>query len=297
LDYGTGQVIQTGTTTVGTGEIAVTNNPDGKIVAALKPYLDFGSGVYQQTVTGIAQLTIDIYGRVVGFTTPDPFYMSIEQFTATAGQTVFTVTRGSGYIADQCLVFANGALLDESEYTDTAGSTGTVTLAVGVASGTRITIISMKSTNSGTPYASFTRNTATISGVSSYTPGFALTSGYELIFLNGSVMTDQDYDIVGGVITNFPSLASGLLTVIQWTPNNLGTPNGDPVNVLQTTIPGQSSYPFSYTTDAFNLYQNGVLLFQGSDYTTVTGGYNLATTPTLNNELLLQQTFARTGAV
>jgi hypothetical protein len=296
LDYGTGQVLQTGTTTVGTGEIAVSNNPDGKIVASLKPYLDFGSGVYQQTVTGIAQLTIDIYGRVIGFATPDPFYMTIEQFTATAGQTVFTVTRGSGYIADQCLVFVNGILFDESEYTDTSGSTGTVTFATGLALGDKVTIASMKSTNAGTPYASFTRNTTTLTNASAYTPGFALTSGYELLFLNGSVMTDQDYDIVGGVITNFPSLASGLLTVIQWQPNNLGLPAGDAVNVLQSTVSGQTSYPFSYTTDAFNLYQNGVLLFQGTDYTTVTGGYSLTNSPT-NNELLLQQTFARTGAV
>jgi hypothetical protein len=297
LDYGTGQVIQTGTTTTGTGEIAVTNNPDGRIVASLKPYLDFGSGVYQQTVTGVAQLTIDIYGRVVGFVTPDPFYMTIAQFTATAGQTVFTVTRSSGYIADQCLVFVNGVLIDESEYTDTAGSTGTVTFSTGLTLGDKVIIASMKSTNAGTPYASFTRNTTTLTNASSYTPGFTLTSGYELLFLNGSVMTEQDYDIVGGAISNFPSLASGLLTVIQWTPNNLGLPAGDVANVLINTVTNQTSYPFSYTTDAFNLYQNGVLLFQGTDYTTVTGGYNLTNSPATSTELLLQQTFARTGAV
>lgn len=297
LDYSTGQVIQTGTTTVGTGEIAVTNNPNGKIVASLKPYLDFGSGVYTQTVTGIAQLTIDIYGRVVGFATPDPFYMTIAQFTATTGQTVFNVTRGSGYIVDQCLVFVNGLLFDESEYTDTAGSTGTVTFATALALGDKVTIISMKSTNSGTPYATFTRNTATLTNVSSYTPGFSLSSGYEFLFVNGSVLTDQDYDIVGGSITNFPNLANGLLTVIQWTPNNLGLPSGDVVNVLQNTNIGQTSYPFSYTTNAFNLYQNGILLFGGTDYTTSTGGYDLTNTPSFNNEILLQQTFARTGAV
>jgi hypothetical protein len=298
LDYGTGQVLQTATTTVGTGEIAVANNPDGRVVASLKPYLDFGSGVYQQTVTGIAQLTVDIYGRVVGFATPDPFYMTISQFTATAGQTVFTVTRGAGYIADQCLVFVNGVLFDESQYTDTSGTTGTVTFGIGLNLGDKVAIVSFKSTTSAAvPYASFTRNTTTLTNASSYTPGFTLNSGYELLFLNGSAMTDQDYDIVGGQITNFPSLANGLLTVIQWTPNNLGTPNGDPVNVLQNTVAGQAAYPFSYTTDGFNLYQNGVLLFQGTDYTTVSGGYNLTNAPTTNTELLLQQTFARTGAV
>ena len=299
LDYATGQVIQTGTTTVGTGEIAVANNPDGKIVASLKPYLDFGSGVYSQTVTGVAQLTIDIYGRVIGFETPDPFYMTIQSFTATSGQTVFSVTRSAGYISGQCLVFQNGLLQSTADYTDTAGSTGTVTFATGRTAGVIITIISFKSTNSsGTPYASFTRNTATLTNATSYTPsGFTIQSGYELLFLNGAVLTDQDYDIVGGDVTNMPSLATGELTVIQWTANNLTTPNGDPVNILINTIIGQTTYAFGYTASAFNLYENGVLLLQGTDYTTASGGYTLANTPTTDATYLLQQTFARTGAV
>jgi hypothetical protein len=299
LDMATGQVISTGTTTTGTGEISVTNNNDGKVVASLKPYLDFGAGIYQQTITGVAQLTVDIYGRVVGFETPDAFYITIESFTATGGQTVFNVTRGSGYISGQCLVFQNGILQDTADYTDTGGTTGTVTFATGRTAGVGITIVSFKSSNTTTGvYASFTRNTATLTNASSYEPsGFSVISGYEFMFLNGSTMTEQDYDIVGGVITNFPSVASGLLTIIQWTPNNLTTPNGDPVNVLINTIIGQIAYPFSYTNDAFNLYQNGVLLLQGTDYTTATGGYNLTNTPTNNTDLLLQQTFARTGAV
>jgi hypothetical protein len=373
LDMATGQVLTTGTTTVGTGEIEVTNNPDGKVVASLKQYLDFGSGIYSKT-TSAALLTVDIYGRVVGFEEPDNFYITIQSFTATSGQTVFTVTRAAGYISGQCFVFINGILQDASSYTDTAGSTGTVTFTSGASLGTIVTIISFKSvsnlnlnttatsgngttatlsfatrslppftvgqvikvvgvtpagyngtytvtncttstvsyantttgsqTVSGTiafndpVYPSFSRNTATLTNASSYTPsGYAITSGYEFMFLNGVVMTEQDYDIVGGVVTNFPSVASGLLTVIQWTANNLTTPNGDPVNVLINTIIGQASYPFSYITGAFNLYQNGVLLLLGNDYTTVSGGYNLTNTPTVSSDLLLQQTFARTGAV
>jgi Putative phage tail protein len=298
LDMATGQVLSTGTTTTGTGEIEVTNNPDGKVVASLKQYLDFGSGIYQKTASA-ATLTIDIYGRVVGFEEPDAFYMTIESFTATSGQTVFNVTRSAGYISGQCLVFQNGILQSTADYADTGGTTGTVTFTTGRTAGVGITIISFKSSNTTTGvYASFTRNTATLTNASSYTPsGFSITSGYEFMFLNGSVMTEQDYDIVGGVITNFPSVASGVLTVIEWTPNNLTTPNGDPVNILINTIIGQVSYPFSYATGGFNLYENGVLLLQGTDYTTVSGGYSLTNTPTNNNSLLLQQTFARTGAV
>lgn len=295
LEHSTGQVIQTGSTTVGTGEIAVQNTSDGRVIAALQPYLDFG-GAYQQTAS-VAQLTIDIYGRVVGFETPDDFFMTAQYFTATAGQTVFSVTRSSGYISGQCFVFRNGLLLDTSEYTDTGGSTGTVTLGTACTAGVQVAIISFRSVNSTTGvYASFTRSTATLTNASSYAPA-SLQSGYELLFLNGAVLTDQDYDYVGGVITNFPSVASGLLTMIQWSQNNLTTPAGNPVNNLINSVIGQTAYTFSYTAGALNLYMNGVLLSQGLDYTAVSGGYTLTNSPTTVSETQLQQTFARAGAV
>jgi hypothetical protein len=83
---------------------------------------------------------------------------------------------------------------------------------------------------------------------------------------------------------------------LQWTPNNLTTPNGNPVNVLINTIVGQVGYSFSYDVDAFNLYQNGILLKQGTDYTTASNAYTLANSPTTSITVLQQQTFARTGA-
>ena len=298
LDQATGQVLTTGTTTVGTGEIQVTNNSDGKVVASLKQYLDFGSGIYQKTVTSAAQITIDIYGRVIGFEEPDAFYITIATFTATSGQTVFNVTRASNYISGQCLVFSNGTLADTSEYTDTGGSTGTVTFGIGRSVGDIVTIISFRSVNATTGiYATFTRNTATLTNASSYTPsGFSITSGYELLFINGTVMSEFDYDIVGGNVTNFPSVTNGLLTFIQWTPNNLSTPTGDIVNSLINAVVGQTSYTFGYASGAFNLYGNGVLLVDGLDYTSVSGGYVLTNTPTTSAYTLLQQTFSRTGA-
>jgi hypothetical protein len=298
LDERTGQLIQTGTTSVGTGEIDVVNNADGKIVAALKPFLDFG-GPYQQT-SSVATLTIDIYGRVVGFETPDSFYYTEEQFVATASQTVFTVTRSSGYIINNCWVFQNGVLLDDSEFTDTGGATGTVTLTNPASSGDQIYIISFRSYNSTSGnYASFSRNEIDVTNVSQIdcTGLFTLNSGYELIFINGTVLNEQDYNIVGQVITDFPSTLTGKVVVYQWTANNLGTPNGNPVNIAFNTIINQTQYLFNYDPNAFNLYQNGVHLKQGTDFTTGSGIYTLTNNPDTILNIMVNQTFARTGAV
>jgi hypothetical protein len=296
LDLRTGQLTQTGTTTVGTGQVAITNNPDGTIVSSLQQYLDFG-GPYTKT-SAVANLTIDIYGRVVGFETPDDFDYTKTNFIATAGQTVFYQTRASTYISGQCLVLQNGCLLDTSEYTDTAGSTGNLTLAIGAHAGDVITIIAFRSVNSSTGvYASFSRNSATLSNQATYTvSGFTLNDGYELLFLNGTVVNAQDYNLSGQTI-NFIQNVSGDLQVIQWSKNNLGVANGTPVNVDTYTVIGQTIYPFNFNLQAFNLYNNGILLLQGTDYTISTGTYTLTTAPTTILNILIQQTFARTGAV
>jgi hypothetical protein len=294
LDIRTGQLLKVGTTSVGTGEISVSNNSDGVVVAHLAPYLDFGPGVYTYTGSA-ATLTIDIYGRVVGFTIPDTFEMTISTFTATSGQTFFPVSRDVAYIVGQCFVFNQGTLCQTSEYTDAAGG---VTFGTGVVLDNIITVISFRSTNSATgSYASFARYSAVLSAEGSYTvSGFTLISGYELLFINGTVVNEQDYDIVGQTITNFPNVTTGDLEIIQWTPNNLGVPNGTPVNEVIQTVIGQVTYPFSFTSGGFNLYQNGVLLKLGTDFTTVVGAYTLSNAPDTVSNVILQQTFARAGA-
>ena len=221
--------------------------------------------------------------------------MTISTFTATSGQTLFSVSRDASYLVGQCFVFNQGTLCQTSEYTDAAGG---VTFGTGVVLDNIITVISFRSTNSSTgTYASFSRNSATLTATGSYTvSGFTLISGYELLFLNGAVVNEQDYDIVGQTITNFPNITTGDLEIIQWTPNNLGVPNGTPVNEVIQTIIGQVTYPFSFTSGGFNLYQNGVLLKLDTDFTTVVGAYTLSNIPDTVSNVILQQTFARAGA-
>jgi hypothetical protein len=292
LDQRTGQLIQTGTTTIGNGQIAINNNQEGLVVASLAQLLNFGTGVYTKT-SPVANLTIDIYGRVVGFEVPDNFYYTMTAFTASSGQTVFTVTRNSAYIVGQCFVFENGLKLDPSEYTDALGS---VTLAHGATAGNIITIISFRSNNATTGvYASFTNNIVTLTNQSNYTAsGFTIINGNELLFLNGTVVNANDYNISGQTISFF-NVANGDLQIVQWANNNLSVPNGNPVNSDTFTAIGETIYPFSYDPNAFNLYNNGVLQLETVDYNVGIGEYTLTTAPTSASNILVQETFSRTG--
>jgi hypothetical protein len=304
--------------------------------------------------------------------------MTIAQFTATSGQTVFSVTRDATYIEGQCMVFENGILLKESDYTDTGGATGTVTLGHGATLGANITIISMRAistgvfydnthievasiasnvvtwnnvnmpynainigdelsfSNSGTPtlytvtgidyalaqitfstpvtgvstgspiythraaassYPVFTRYTTALVNKASYTPTlWNFDSGFELPFLNGCAIPDVDYNLTGNTYVSTPNIMTGDLDIIQFTGNNTTTPTGNYVNVVTYTVNGHSSYSFTSIAEAFNLYMNGALLVNGTDYTSTTSSYNLAVTPTNNTTIMQQQTFARYGA-
>jgi hypothetical protein len=373
LDVRTGQVTKTATTTTGGGQLVITNNNDGTMVGGLFPFLDFGGAT---TFTGSgANITIDIYGRVVGLVSPDEFNYTSQEFTATAGQTVFTpATRGATYITGQDWVFRNGLLLDPtSDYTETST---TVTMNTACVVGEQVAILSFRPVNmsiyyanlgilyssgsgtntvtfsnlthqlinagdqlafantgaptlytvssvnyatseitftttftatagdiiyryrsAGAGYPAFSRFSASVSGASTYTPTeWQFVSGSEVIFLNGVIVNDQDYDLVSNTINNFPSTITGNLQIFQFAPSNLGTPAG--LNALSTinTAIGVSSYNYSYDADAFELYNNGCLLVMGTDFTTASGSYTLAVTPTSNINVLNQQTFDRTGA-
>lgn len=373
LDLRTGQLTKSGTTTTGGGQLVVTNNPDGTMVSGLFPFLDFGGAT---TFTGSgANITIDIYGRVVGLVSPDEFNYTSQEFTATAGQTVFTpATRGATYITGQDWVFRNGLLLDPtSDYTETST---TVTMNTACVVGEQVAILSFRPVNmsiyyanlgilyssgsgtntvtfsnlthqlinagdqltfantgsptlytvssvnyatsqitftttftatagdiiyryraAGAGYPAFSRFSASVSGASTYTPTeWQFVSGSEVIFLNGVIVNDQDYDLVANTINNFPSTITGDLQIFQFAPSNLGTPAG--LNALSTinTAIGVSSYNYSYDVNAFELYNNGCLMVMGTDFTTASGSYTLAVTPTSNINVLNQQTFDRTGA-
>jgi hypothetical protein len=428
LDVRTGQLTRTGTTSTGGGQLSITNNPNGTLIGTLQQFLTFPGGASTYT-SSAANITIDIYGRVVGVVPPDSFFYTSNEFTATAGQTIFTPTaRQANYITGQDWVFRNGVLLDTTEYTEnsttvtmntacvvgetvvilsfrsvnanavyydslaityssgtgtntctyaslpyqtivagdklTFGNSNGATITAGsFVVGTWYTILTVGTTNftligaasntvgiifqatgagtgtgtaSVTPsqytvssvnyttkqivftttftatagatiytfraanaaFRSFSRFTATLTAAASYLPTtYQIYSGGEVLFLNGGLVNDQDYDLVTGTIGNFPSVATGNLTVIQFALNNFGVPNGSPAIVSTSTVIGQTNYIFNYDPLSFDLYNAGMLQFSGTDYTSTTGtSYTLAVSPTTTTNILSQQTFNRTGA-
>ena len=378
LDLPTGQVISTGSTGQNTndGILTVTNTSDGRVIASLDPFLADYVGSGGTLTVSAGTITIDKFGRVVGVTPPDDFFLTIESFTATSGQTVFTPTsRNAAYITGQDLIFQNGLLLSTSDYTE---SSTTFTLNVGAITGDILTCLSMRAKassitfintgltvssvasatvtwslpnlphqlinagdkmtflNTGTPtqytvssvnystrqitftttvtsvsagaiiynyralnasYPVFSRFEDDLTATSDYTPTtWSFQSGYELTFLNGTAVNEQDYDIVGNSFTNLPSTTTGKLVIIQLSQNNLNTPSGSPQNLVAFTVNGQLTYSFAFVASALNVYANGVLFKNGTDYTEGTNNYTLATAITNITTILLQQTFARAGA-
>lgn len=164
LDSRTGQLTTAGTTAVSSadGLLSVTNNTSGSMVVSLQKFLNFGSGIYSKSFAA-STLTIDVYGRVVGFTEQDEFFYSETVFSATSGQTSFSVTHVVGNI----LVFRDGVLLDTSEYTET---TTTVVMGTACAAGEIVVVINMRAVSTS-QYYEVLGTTISSSGASSIVYG------------------------------------------------------------------------------------------------------------------------------
>lgn len=146
LDARTGQLTKAGTTAISSadGLLSVTNNTSGSMIVSLQKFLNFGAGVYSKSFAA-STLTIDVYGRVVGFTESDEFFYTEDVFAATSGQTSFAVN----HVVGNVLVFRDGMLLDTSEYSET---TTTVVMNNACASGEIVVVINMRAVSTNQYY-------------------------------------------------------------------------------------------------------------------------------------------------
>ena len=134
-------------------------------------------------------------------------------FTASAGQTSFTVSYTVGYVQ----VYLNGILLNAADYTASTGTT--IVLAAAASSGDIVEVIAFNIgsfTSGGYTRTTYTGTASQTTFTASYTPGFIQ------VYLNGVLLDTSDY-----------TASSGNAVVL-----NTGTAAGDTVDLIALNISG-----------------------------------------------------------
>lgn len=237
LDKSTGQIIINGYSSPNQndGFLSITNNVNGQMRVNLQQYLNFGSGIYTKSFTA-ATLTVDVYGRVVGFLEQDEFFYTETVYTATAAQTTFSNTHTVGWI----LVFRNGVLLDTTEYSETST---TVVMTNACAAGEVVVIFYMRGVSTSLSYvqtnmtiASSTTNTITYNNA----PWQIINVGDNLTFTDTGTPTQYTVQSINTTTK-----------VITFTATIAGATAGNQVFIARAA--GSSYAPFSrYTATLTN---------------------------------------------
>ena len=237
LDKSTGQVIVNGfsSSNQNDGFLSITNNTDGQMRVNLQQFLNFGAGIYTKSFD-VAKLTVDVYGRVVGFLEQDQFFYTETVYLATAAQTTFSNTHTIGWI----LVFRNGILLDTTEYSETST---TVVMANACAAGEIVTVFYMRGVSTSASYvqtnmtiASSTTNTITYSNA----PWQIINVGDKLTFTDVVLPSPPTQYTVQSINTT--------TKVITFTTTIAGATAGNQVFIARAA--GSSYAPFSRYTFA-----------------------------------------------
>ena len=132
-----------------TGTVAIANGGTGQTTAAagfnaLSPMTTTGDIVYEASASTAARLAIGTSGQVLTVAGGIPSWaapggsstLNIQEFTATSGQTSFSVTYTVGLVEG---VYRNGIKLGTADYTATTGST--IVLGTGAITGDLIQVV------------------------------------------------------------------------------------------------------------------------------------------------------------
>ena len=126
--------------------------------------------------------------------TPSASARAEQNFTATAGQTTFTIT--GGYVVGLVDVFINGARLLPTDYTATNGST--VVLGTGALLNDAVTVLNYTSTIAALPTS---RDVIDYTATAAQTT-FTVTGGYTVglldVYVNGSKLTSAEFTATNG---------------------------------------------------------------------------------------------------
>jgi hypothetical protein len=126
--------------------------------------------------------------------TPSASARAEQNFTATAGQTTFTIT--GGYVVGLVDVFINGARLLPTDYTATNGTT--VVLGTGALLNDAVTVLNYTSTIAALPTS---RDVIDYTATAAQTT-FTVTGGYTVglldVYVNGSKLTSAEFTATNG---------------------------------------------------------------------------------------------------
>jgi hypothetical protein len=177
----------TGVSSTQTGALQVVNGGVG-----------IGGGLFVGGTITATQITINGFPVSTGTSSGSSF--NVQEFTATGGQTTFTVS--AGYTVGQIQVFANGINLAASDFTATNGST--VVLGTARNAGDIIRVMSLLTAVSGT--------TNNLSGGTTGQVPFQTAAGATSFFAAGStgqLLVSQGASASGPVFTNTGSIYVG----------------------------------------------------------------------------------------
>jgi hypothetical protein len=265
--YSRSGLIVTNITSPASGRIGYSNlGANGIVNLNLDPYgQGRNTGGYAFDPAGTATIEVDEFGRIVQAAALDTVLYSTLQTTATSGQTAFTFSNAQ---PDQILVFRNGCFLDP--FSDYSRTSTTVTLASGCSAGDIIQIyyIRLIDATTSADKVPFVVQQETLVYGQTIIPS-TNTDGAEVLFLNGALVVDSDYDYVGtnqGYELITPSVG-GDMNIVVFAFNNANVLIFSE-NYTQTTYANNNVvFPTQFYRNSHLMWLNGALLKPGTDYT------------------------------
>jgi len=185
-------------------------------------------------------------------------------FTATSGQTTFTVT--GGYVVGLVDVYINGVKLLPSDFTATNGST--VVLATGAVLNDSVTIINYTATIAALPTS---RDTIDYTATSAQTT-FTVSGGYVVglldVYVNGVKLTSSEYTATNGTtfVLTVASVTGDQVQAIRYNASVNGVSGSGTAGYI-------SKFTASATLGNSGLYDNGTG-FYGFNTTSVNASLN-----------------------
>ena len=226
--------------------------------------VNFGTGL-SVTPVSAGIVTVNNLSRTSGVD------RTTTSFTATAGQTTFTV---SYEISNPIDVFLNGVRLrDTVDYAATSGTN--IVLTSGAAASDSLVVIEYFATTGTTNEKHAVDRVVTEFTATAGQTTFSVTYtvGNIDVFFNGARLIASDYTATDGTSVVLTSAAAGgdQIVVVEYLVSTTGNGISGQTVTTFTATAGQTTFNVSYTLGTVQVYRNGIRLVEDSDYTANTG--------------------------